>query len=292
MRFLRLTIYVAFAAAIVSCASSGEVTQQQQQQQTDGGSSGQVLQLIADVPAANQAENEWLYGKLAALGPSGIHSLADMLAPAGNGNDSRARYGLNGVTKYVSREAAQTERAMVERTLLDEIQSDHHASVNVFLMEQLELIGSDESVPVLQSFIGDDRLNESAVHALRSINSDQSRQALADALNTTEGEKRVAVIKALGDLEVASVAPDLLPVVSSDDQQTRNAALYALAQSGHPDAEEALSGALETSGEYQKIEAERYYLLYARRLAEEGHTEQSTSISRDILSGSFPSDAR
>src|SRR5690625_2555214 len=159
MRFLRLTIYVAFAAAIVSCASSGEVMQQQQ---TQPGSSGEVLQLITDVPAADRAENEWLYGKLVALGPSGIHSLADLLAPAGIGNDSLARYGLNGVTKYVSREGAQSERAMVESALLEEIQSDHHASVDVFLMEQLELIGSDESVPALQSLIGDDRLNESA----------------------------------------------------------------------------------------------------------------------------------
>lgn len=289
MRFLHLTFCIVFSVVIVSCSPTKEIPQQQQ---TNGPSSEKVTTHIADLPASDQTENEWIFSELVDLGPSGIHSLANMLVAPGSGDDTQVRYAVNGITKYVSRPGAESERAMVENVLIDELRSNHHQLVKVFLMEQLELIGSNESVPVLQSFIGDDRLNESAVHALRAINTTRARETLAEALSGTQGEQRIAVIKALGDIETTDITQDLLPLASAEESDTRKVALYALAQSGDPEAEEALASAVDAREGYEQTEAKRYYLLYAGRLAEEGHNELSADISRDILSGSFTSDAR
>ncbi|SMO80972.1 family 16 glycoside hydrolase [Fodinibius sediminis] len=290
MRYSRFTVYVFLAALMVSCAPSQEVMQQKQ---SESSSFEEVSSLIADLPAQDQTENQWIFGELVDLGPSGVRSITDMLVAPGNGNDTAARFALNGLAKYVSRPGADTERAMLEAVLLQELESGRHKLVKVFLMEQLELVGSDTSVPVLQSFIGSDRLNESAVHALRAVNSASARQALLDGLSQTQTDKqRKAVIKTLGDLEVSAVGDALLPYITPDDAQSRKVTLYALAQSGNPEAAEALRSSLDTENGYQEIEAERYFLLYAGRLAEEGHVELSSEISRDILSGDFSSDGQ
>lgn len=288
MRFIRVTMYVALVAVIASCATSEETIPQERSYS----STEEITELIIDLPAADQAENRWIFSELVALGPSGLHSLANMLVAPGNGDDTQARYAINGISKYVSASGAESGRTMVENTLIEELKRGHQAWVKVFLMEQLELVGSDKSVPVLQSFIGDNQLNEAAVHALRVINSTRAHQALVEAVSDTEEGNRTVVIKALGDMEVTGIARELLPYASSDDFKTRKVTLYALAQSGDPEAEESLVSAMDTSGEYQQIEAERYYLLFANRLAEEGNTEESSAISRDILAGDYSSEVQ
>lgn len=255
MRFRHFTL-IAFALAIVSCTSTREMPQQQQAYES-APSIESVTNRITDLPAGNQAENEWIFSELVAAGPSGIQALTEMLAAPGSGDDTQARFAVNGVSKYVSRAGADSERAMVEKVLIDGLQSHRHPRVKVFLMEQLELIGSNESIPALQSFIGDDRLNESAVHALRAINTSRARQVLAEGVAATEGEKRIAVIKALGDMEAPDLAQHLLPLADSDDPETRKVVLYALARSGDPDAGEALASALDGSEESQQTEARR-----------------------------------
>ncbi|SHE64762.1 HEAT repeat [Fodinibius roseus] len=290
MRFRHFTL-VAFALVLVSCSSTREMPQQQQTYEP-ASSTAKVTSRITDLPAVDQAEREWIFSELVAAGPSGINALTEMLVAPGSGDDTQARFAVNGISKYVSRAGAESERAMVEKVLIDELQSHRHPLVKVFLMEQLELIGSNESIPALQSFIGDDRLNESAVHALRAINTNRARQVLAEGISATEGEKRIAVIKALGDMKASDVTGSLLPLATSDDPMTRKVVLYALARSGEPEAGEVLSSALDTGEGYQQEAARRYYLLYAGRLAEEGNTSQSADISRNILSGDFSSEAR
>jgi HEAT repeat protein len=282
-------MYAVLLAVVISCASSQETVQQKK---SDSSYPEEVIERIADLPAGDQTENEWIFGKLVALGPSGIHSLTDMLIAPGSGDDTQARYAVNGISKYVSRSGAESERSMVEDVLIDELKMNHPALVKGFLMEQLELIGSNKSTPVLQSFIGDDHLNESAVHALRAINSQDARQVLVRGLANTEGEQRIAVIKALGDMEATGVVQKLISLSSSDDLSTRKVALYALAKSGDPEAEDVLASAADTSNGYQKTDAKRYYMLYAGRLAEEGHTSLSADISRNILSGNYSSEAQ
>ncbi len=290
MRFIRLSMYVVVLLAIMAaCATSQEAIQQEQ---SDSFYTEEVIERIADLPADDQTENEWIFSELVATGSKGIHSLTGMLVAPGSGDDTPARFAVNGISKYVSRPGAESERTMVEKVLIDELQSNRHPLVKVFLMEQLELIGSDESIPVLQSFIGEDRLNESAVHALRAINTSRARQALVEGVSYTEGEKRITVIKALGDMEVVGVAQKLIPLASSDDLNTKKVALYALAQSGDPEAKEVLTPTVDTSEGYQQAKAIRYYLLYTGRLVEEGHNNLSSDISRDILNDDFSSEVQ
>lgn len=283
MRSIRFVLCLLSAALLISCASSENTVSQKAE--PPSAEKKLIIDHIADVPAADDTESQWLYGELADQGTPAVHALIDMLTAPGAGDDTRARYALNGLAKYVSRPGAEPERRDYETGLLEGLQADHAPAVKIFLMEQLELTGSDQAVPVLQSFIGDEAFHESAVHALRSINTNQAKETLVQALQEVEGPQRAVVIKALGDME-SDVAEEIIPYVN--DEQTRKAALYALAQSGDPAAENLLASAVEE----QHPQAETYYLRYAERLAEEGHSWESASISREMLGGEYRSNIK
>src|SRR5699024_1532494 len=172
------------------------------------------------------------------------------------------------------------DRKMFENVLLRGLQSNYQPAVKGFLMEQLELIGSEQSIPVLKSFLGDKNLHKSAVHALRSINTRQAQQTLVQALTSTQGSKQAAIIKTLGDMQATTAASDVLPFASADDWPTQKAALYALAQTGDPVAVAPLTAAVDEYEGYKNTVAESYYLLLAEGLAEEGHQEESAELSR------------
>src|SRR5699024_6970991 len=149
------------------------------------------------------------------------------------------------------REGKESDRKMFENVLLRGLESNYQPAVKGFQMEELELIDSEQSIPVIKGFVGDENLHKYAAHAHRSFNKYEAQQTLVQALTSTQGSRRAAIIKTLGDMQVASAASDVLPFASSDDWPTQKAALYALAQSGDPVAVAPLTAAADEYSGYK-----------------------------------------
>lgn len=277
--FKKLSIFL-IALLVVSCAPSNQTTRTSSTAGITGDQLDEVSEIASKMPAANQTEKEWLNGRLIEIGPPAIHSLIGMLKTPGTGDDSDARYAVNGFTKYVSRAGAESERSMYEQVLITELTDGHPNPVNIFLMEQLELVGSNDAIPTLRSFIGDNALHESATHTLRSINTVQAKDALLQGISQTDEEQQVVLIKALGDMQASSaqLVQAVSPFAESSNAKMKEVTLYALVNSGNPDAVTVVS----QSGTAQ------HQLQLARRLAEEGYTEESTQIAQDVYSGDHP----
>src|SRR5699024_2656766 len=208
MRFSRISIYLLLALVSVACSSTEQATQQQPIAGSAVSGSPSAINLLDKMPAADRGERQWIFAELVSTGPAGIQSLTNMLVPPGSGNDTQARFAVNGLAKYVSQAGMESEQIMFEDVLLKGLQSNYQPAVKGFLMEQLELIGSEQSIPVLKSFLGAENLHKSAVHALRSINSQRAQQTLVQALTSTRGAKRSAIIKTLGAMQVTTAALD------------------------------------------------------------------------------------
>src|SRR5699024_858639 len=134
-----------------------------------------------NMPAADRVERLRIFGELAGTGPDGIRSLTGMLVVPGASNDTQARLAVNGRSKYLTQGRKGSDRKMFEQVLLRGLQPSYQPPVKGFLMEQLELIGSEQSAPVLKGFLRDENFHKSAVHALRSINTSQAQQTLVQA---------------------------------------------------------------------------------------------------------------
>jgi len=250
-------------------------------------------EVLPQLPADDQQEQLWLNEQLMDTGPDGLRALLDHLTPPDLGDDTYARYAVNGLTKHVSRVDAASERRMVEKVLLEEVEAGRSRSVTVFLLHQLELIGSDRAVPVVERLLGDDELFEPAVDVLVSIQTPTAVQALRTALEEAEAPSRQEpLIQALGAVQEASVAAELLPFAAAESWRVRRTALHALARSGSPAATDALEEAVDTTRGGRRRHARSSYLLLAERLAEEGHAAESAAIARRVLEQDSPAHAK
>jgi HEAT repeat protein len=225
-------------------------------------------------------------------GPDGLRALLGYVKPPGLGDDAFARYAVSGLAKHVSRTDAASDRRMFEAVVLDELEAGRSPSVTVFFLHQLELIGSDRAVPVVERLLGDDELFEPAVEVLVAIQTPTAVQALRTALaEADEPSRQASLIQALGAVQEASVAEDLLPYAAADSWRVRRMALHALARSGAPAAIDALEEAVDTTRGARQRHARSSYLLLAERLVEEGHAAESAEIARRVLEENPPAHA-
>ncbi|MEX0770199.1 MAG: family 16 glycoside hydrolase [Balneolaceae bacterium] len=256
----------------------------------------EVAGLIVNMPASDPAEQTWLNEQLLEMGPSGIRVLAGMLTPRGTGDDTHVRYALSSLANYVSGPGAESDRSAFEEALLGELRGDYSVEAKTFLLNQLKQTGSDRSVELLESFLTDNRLYQPAIEVLITLGTPRAIQAIRNSLSVSdvEGSRRIAWLKALGDLKDDGAVEEIETYASAEDWPTRRMAYYALSRSGSPPADDVFVNALESpeTNRQRQREIVSFYLAYAERLSEEGHYDMSREISRGFLSVEYPVQVR
>ena len=268
---------------LISCSASEEITSREHAESKHE----EVAEIILQMPASEPAAQKWLNEQLLETGPEGIRILSGMLAAPGTGDDHYTRYALSSLATHVTRPGAGTEQSDFERALLDEIRAGHSAEAKTFLMSLLGQVGSDRSVPVLEPFLTHDRLYQPAIDVLLEIQNPQAVQVIREALPAAGGDRRIALMKALGELQDADAVDDIRAHAAAEDWPTRRMALFALAHIGNPAANDDFIAALESLGPDRSREVVSLYLTYADRLAQEGHAQMSSEISRGFLNGDY-----
>ncbi len=244
---------------------------------------GDVESILEKTPAGNVAATHVNAADLVKMGPSAVKELCAGLCEPGDVDDSRVRYALDGMAVYVSRPGAEGERLMFVGAVIESLDKAKGKEVKRFLLERLQRVGKAESVDAISGYLSDERLCEPASQALQAIATDNAKVALAKALPKAKGNSLVTIISALGNVRCKSAAKDLLQYAASKDTNTRRAALHAIANIADPSAGSVLAKATQAKGSYEKATATSYYLLYARRLAEDGNKRQCAKICRDLI---------
>ena len=242
-----------------------------------------VAALVARMPSESIAGGEQIAADIVKLGPAGVKALAAMVLAPGAGDDSKARFALNGLAFYVARPDAEAERTIVAGALVEALQAAKDSGVKAFFISMLQLAGKDEAVGPLANSLDDAGLCEPAAQALVRIGSPKASAALLRALAGAGGAQRVTIIRALGDLRVKAAASAVLPLAADADTNTRRVALYALANIGDPSAAGALAKAAAAEGTWERAHATALYLKFATRLAEAGDKAACAKICRDLI---------
>lgn len=243
---------------------------------------------LEPLPAPSASEfNQWC-GQVIAGGDEAIRGICRQLVPAGEGDDSKARYAVSGLAKFASRPGAEEQRQLVERSLLDAITAAGHPEVKTFLMDQLQYVAGRESVSVLAKYLDDEMLVEPATQALLAIGSPGAAVALGEALPSVPQANRLTVIKALGELHYLPAMPLITPYASSPDRELRLAALYALARMGRPEVTPVLKQAAVTDSDYERSQVAGAYFEHLRNLARAGEPGLAAQLGREVLSSDSP----
>jgi HEAT repeat protein len=244
-----------------------------------------IADLLAELPAKDQEHLTASMGEMAAMGKDGLVEMAGMLSAPGKGDNSKLEYALGGFSYYVMQSEREDWRKMSVDAYCQSLSKVTDAENKAFLIRQLQMVGKDEAVACLKSYLGDSRLCGASARALSGIKSAASNQALLQALQGAQGDCQLSLVEALGDARSAEAVAALTPLATSQDAKLRKLALYALANISDPASETVLAKAAEEDGFiYDEDNAAAAYLLYAERLAEKGQQQQAENIAQSLLS--------
>ena len=243
-----------------------------------------VDSLLSGLPAQNSREFAEIMTQLVQLGPAAIEQLCADLSAEDSERATRVRYALSGLAKHATRPNATREHGMIAGAYARALARLSDKEAQAFLIEQLQLMGHEDSVSTLSSFLMDDRLGTDACRALASIGGRRAEDSLIRALESAPDENAAAIVATLGRLRCRRAVPALHARVDSRCAATRNAALWALANIGDSSSQSLFTTRLaSTATGYEHAKVAELTLLYARRLAESRRARQAKAFCDVIL---------
>jgi len=239
--------------------------------------------IVAKMPAQDFAQGAPLIAEIIKSGPGGLKELCGMITPPADVADAKARFALHGVVLYVKRPGAETQRAMVEKALLEAMAGAKQADLKQFFIHQIELCGSDSASKPLGKLLGDERLCEPATRALLRIGSQGAIAEIRAALTGAADARLITIVRALGKARDKASAKAIAKYATFDETTLRHVAWFALANIGDASSTGVLAKAAEAKGNYERSVGVKYYLLLARRIGEGGDKSACAKICRGLL---------
>jgi HEAT repeat protein len=226
--------------------------------------------------------------------PSGVHAAdetdAEMLARLDQGIEAviSFKYGdagnvlVDDLEHIVFQLAADSPlRGAVEKKLLDALETATPDGRAV-LCSQLFVIGTDQSIPVLEKWLKDPQTGNFALYALGRNESPLVDQALRRALKDVTGPLQIGVIDTLAKRRVRTALPDLVQLVDAPDQQVVCAAVRAIGQLGGKEGLHALQSVGQVSDRVRRA-VDSSLLLCAEQFVADGDTASAVPVYEAFL---------
>jgi HEAT repeat protein len=173
----------------------------------------------------------------------------------------------------------------VEQEFISFLESDATLPAKRFICEQLSLIGTEASVPLLARMALEPPTSDMARFALERVPGPAADKELREILPQAAGKERIGIVNTLGVRRSVEAVPLLTPLASDPDRLTAVSAINALGEIAHPTAlavlREARRGALQR-------EATDAYIRAADGMATEGKESEALAIYRELNKPSEP----
>ncbi|HEY0669136.1 MAG TPA: HEAT repeat domain-containing protein [Sphingobacteriaceae bacterium] len=240
--------------------------------------------ILSKMPAQDAVQFETQMNAVTGLGEDGLLTIISMFSDETKKDKSKLEYTINGYATYVTKSGNEELRKKTVNALCKGLSALNDKESKFFIITQLEIVGKDDAISCLQSYLNDERLADPAARVLVRINSAASNAALLQALQQAQGSVRISLIEALGDTRYTPVVQFLQPLVSSEDKNLAKVSIYALANIADPSSEKILSDAAQKAGfTYDITHATSNYIVYAQNLASNGHQAQAVKIAEEIM---------
>ncbi len=246
---------------------------------------GPASDLVAKFPTKDSGEESKLAGELVKLGPDGVKEICGLLVPmaAGSKDDSPARFAIAALQRYAGRIDGAADRRMLASALSEALAGQKDSELRSFLVLRLQYVGGDENVPAILPLLMDETACFPACAALERIGTPAAVTALETALSSSQGARRVAIIKSLGSLKAAGPVEEIRKSAATTDTALRLAALWALANIGDAGSLDLLEKAsISASTPYERSKLLSFRLLLAHRRFE-AKDPQAAAICRELV---------
>lgn len=174
-----------------------------------------------------------------------------------------------------------------EADLIAVLQSDAPMFDKAKACQQLAVIGTKDSVPVLAKFLSDEKMAHYARFALESNPDPSVDAALRAALDSLEGERLVGVINSIGMRRDAEAVGKLKTLLDGTDPAVAAAAAAALGRIATDGSIELLIGALEKP-EPLRVAVADACLTAGDTLAQHGKTSAAVKVFEAVRQADVP----
>ncbi len=161
-----------------------------------------------------------------------------------------------------------------------------------FVCEQLSVIGTKASVPVLARLLTDPPTSDMARYALERISAPEAGEALRAGLSKVGGKERIGVINTLGQRRDPLAVALLVPLVTNPDQPTAIAAVNALGRIADTSSQKALAGLRKSATGAIREPVLDAYVRCLDEMANKGDKAGALAGYRELYSSSEPSTTR
>ncbi|KPL08684.1 MAG: hypothetical protein AMS26_24250, partial [Bacteroides sp. SM23_62] len=244
-----------------------------------------IADLLAQMPVENNLYRDRLAEETYLLSSEVLKEICSRVVPPGTADDTKARFAVESLSKYLSREKPSDRTREWEEICISFVDSSNDPFVRAFFIRQLQWIGGDATIEALASYMDDDFLSSPVIAAMMQSHPDKAGKTFLEKLGTLDDISRVQAVYAIGDLRVEGASPVLIEMLA----ETRNAEmvrsiLWSLARIGSPESYKTLADKARSS-KYspEPTGATASYLEFARTLGENGNTELSNRICRQLM---------
>ncbi len=243
-----------------------------------------VADILAQFPTKSNQHSDELSQKIIDLGPYGIAQFLGQLIPLGTGDDTQTRYAIESLARYAVRPDHETDRSLVEKSILIAISTASDNEVKSFLIRRLNYCGSDASLESLGGLISNEAVSSASIGVLSTIGSQAAGSTLLANINNSNLTTQQQVIQALGSIKYKGAIPVLEGLSTSLNMVVKSSALYALAKIASPSSKDILSKAAKRAQfKTDDSDAMIAYIEYARNLGNNGQKGLSKTVCNEIL---------
>lgn len=244
-----------------------------------------IAAVLAHLPANNAAAIKKDIGSIAGLGEDGYVNLISGLGAPGSVNNAAIEYAVGGFTAYVTETGNENLRKMSVNAYTKALKKVSDKQNKQFIISQFDLVGKDDAVPALKTYLTDNDLADAASRALVKINTPASKAALLTALPRANGVAKLSVIEALGNARYKAAAKSINTLAKTNDASLAKVCYYALSQIADPSSEAVLAAAAAKNGyKYEPTNATKLYLLYAGQVLKDGNKLLAKKIANSLMS--------
>lgn len=245
-----------------------------------------VADVLAQMPAEKQAKYNKLINDLSAAGEDAVLMLVEKINAPGKGSNSNVDYALSGLTHYVMAKGEEKARLVTANAYLKALDQASEHETKAFIIRQLQMLGKDECVDVLASYLNDESLSGPAARALSAIRTDNAKMALSAALKHRTGTAKTQkdVIRAISEVQIAEAEPVLLAMVGSSDENMQKEILHALSRVGSDASLKVLAEAADKVGyRMENTGANEAYIALIKRILVNGDVKVAEKAAKDLL---------
>ncbi|WP_455640409.1 family 16 glycoside hydrolase [Parabacteroides sp.] len=245
-----------------------------------------VADVLAQMPAEQQAEYNKLINDLKGTGEEGVLMLVNRINAPGKGSNAQVDYALSGLTHFVAAKGEESARLVIANAYIKALEMVNERETKAFIIRQLQLLGGDESVDALAAYLGDESLSGPASRALAAIGTENAGKALKAGLMRRMGTPKTQkdIIVAIGEAQVEGSEELLKALLGSADEDMQKTVLYALSRVGTKASIKELSEAAAATGyTMAKNNANEAYIALLQRVAAQGDVKEVEKAANDLM---------